>query len=111
GTPRRGTPVLVPRQPIFSSTLINERRLSMRFSRGSDGSLKEYFEGCACEDTAESNRTFSRRKQIFFMARYRSGGVAIVLPSAGSCLEMGGTLIADRLSRLQLLERKNNRFS
>src|SRR5271170_5508854 len=47
GTPRRGTPVFVPRQLIFSSSVMSERRLSILFSIGRAGFLKGCADCCA----------------------------------------------------------------
>src|SRR5580658_4023042 len=69
GTPSRGTPVRVPRQLIFSSGVMSERRLSMRFSAGRFGSEKG--DGGCCATAIASTRTEkqSTATRWFFMIR------------------------------------------
>ena len=67
GTPRRGTPVFVPRQSIFSSSVMSERRLSILFSIGRAGFLKGGGDCCAVAETRVSARRLNMLESRFII--------------------------------------------
>src|ERR1700719_4494938 len=65
GTPRRATPVFVPRQSIFSSSVMSESRLSILFSIGRAGFLKGYADCCAVAGARASARMLNMLESRF----------------------------------------------
>src|ERR1700719_1535734 len=65
GTPRRGAPVCVPRQSIFSSSVMSESRLSILFSIGRAGFLKGCADCCAVAGARASARRLNMLESRF----------------------------------------------
>src|SRR5260370_611367 len=83
GTPRRATPVFVPRQSIFSSSVMSESRLSILFSIGRAGFLK----GCADCCAVAGARASARRLNMLESRFINIDSLPFLLISADRCMQ------------------------
>src|SRR5712691_11196167 len=79
GTPRRGTPVLVPRQSIFSSSVMSKRRLSILFSIGRAGSLNGWEDCCANAGANASTRRLNMLESRFIIVDYYCLDLSVIV--------------------------------
>src|SRR5581483_2934504 len=104
GTPRRGTAVLVPSTSIFSSSVMSERRLSIRVAAGSEGSRKGYCgfvcwaEAVRASASVSAGRIFSTRETSFGLSRrWYASELVDLFRAAGH--EVHEQIVAESLGR------------